>query len=170
MEVAIRHPQYPWFEKLGLKWHVLPAVSRMALTAGGLTYTASPFSGSYMGTEIASRNFADESRYNLLPAVADGLGLDRKSSWSLWKDRALVELNTAVLFSFAEAGATIVDHHTASSQFMSHIDSEEQTGRHVHGDWSWLVPPMSSSACPVFHRSFAPVEILPNYVHQPRPW
>jgi nitric-oxide synthase len=123
-----------------------------------------------MGTEIASRNFADQSRYNLLPAIADGLGLDTQSAWSLWKDRALVELNTAVLFSFAEAGVTIVDHHTASSQFMSHIDSEEQAERPVHGDWSWLVPPMSASACPVFHRSFDPAQIMPNYVHQQRPW
>ncbi len=170
MQVPIRHPQYPWFEKLRLKWHALPAVSRMALAAGGLTYTASPFSGSYMGTEIASRNFADESRYNLLTVVAEGLGLDTQSSWSLWKDRALVELNTAVLFSFAQAGVTIVDHHTASSQFMNHIDSEEQAGRPVHGDWSWLVPPMSASACPVFHRSFNPTQIMPNYVHQQRPW
>jgi nitric-oxide synthase len=170
MEVPIRHPQYPSFEKLGLKWHALPAVSRMALAAGGLTYTASPFSGSYMGTEIASRNFADASRYNLLPVVATALGLDQQSSWSLWKDRALVELNTAVLFSFAEAGVTIVDHHAASSQFMNHIDSEQQAGRAVNGDWSWLVPPMSASACPVFHRSFDPTQLMPNFVHQPRPW
>ncbi len=170
LEVPIRHPHHRWFERLGLKWHALPAVSRMALAAGGLTYPASPFSGSYMGTEIASRNFADQSRYNLLPAIADGLGLDRQSAWSLWKDRALVELNTAVLFSFDRAGVTIVDHHSASSQFMNHIESEGQAGRPVHGDWSWLVPPMSGSACPVFHRRFDPAEVMPNYVHQPRPW
>jgi hypothetical protein len=53
---------------------------------------------------------------------------------------------------------------------MNHIDSEEQAGRPVHGDWSWLVPPMSASACPVFHRSFDPAEIMPNYVHQQLPW
>jgi nitric-oxide synthase len=170
LEVPIRHPEFAWFEKMKLKWHALPAVSRMALAAGGLKYTASPFSGVYMGTEIASRNFGDESRYNLLPVIADGLGLDRQSAWSLWKDRALVELNTAVLFSFSQAGVSMVDHHTASAQFMNHIEAEEQLSRPVHGEWSWLVPPMSGSACPVFHRSFEPAESLPNYVHQKRPW
>jgi nitric-oxide synthase len=135
-----------------------------------LEYTASPFSGWYMGTEIASRNLGDEARYNLLPIIADQLGLDRQSSWSLWKDRALVELNTAVLFSFSQAGVTMVDHHTASTQFMYHIDTEQSAGRSVPGDWTWLVPPMSSSACPVFHRSFNPAELMPNYLHQERAW
>jgi len=170
LEVPIRHPQFEWFESLGLKWHALPAVSRMALLAGGLKYPASPFSGWYMGTEIASRNLGDESRYNLLPVIADRLGLDRQSSWSLWEDRALVELNTAVLFSFARSGVTMVDHHTASAQFMNHIDIEQSAGRTVAGDWAWLVPPMASSACPVFHRTFDPTESMPNYVHQERAW
>jgi nitric-oxide synthase len=170
LEVPMRHPQLAWFEELGLKWHALPAVSRMALVTGGLKYTAAPFSGFYMGTEIASRNFGDEGRYNLLPVIADRLGIDRQSSWSLWKDRALVELNAAVLFSFSQAGVTIINHHSASEQFMNHLDIEEAASRAVPGDWSWLVPPMSSSACPVFHRSYEPSEPLPNYVHQECPW
>jgi nitric-oxide synthase len=80
-----------------------------------------------------------------------------------------VELNTAVLHSFHEAGVTIVDHHTASSQFMRHIKIEEKSGRTVPGDWSWLVPPMSGSACPVFHRYYDEVALEPSFVSQP-PW
>lgn len=52
------------------------------------------------------------------------MGLDTKSDLSLWKDTALVELNRAVLFSFKNAGITIVDHHTASQSFLSHYKNE----------------------------------------------
>jgi nitric-oxide synthase len=175
LEVPIVHPEFGWFEGLNLKWHALPAVSRMALVSDGVTYPASPFSGFYMGTEIASRNLGDVARYNLLPTIAKRMGLnpggsDRQASWSLWKDRALVELNTAVLYSFNRAGVTIIDHHRASEQFMNHIETERSAGRDVPGDWAWLVPPMSGSACPVFHRKFDAVELTPNYVHQRRAW
>lgn len=170
LEVPISHPDYDWFADLGLKWHALPAVTDMALIGIGRRFTAAPFSGYYMSTEIASRNFGDEKRYNLLPVVAGHMGLDVRSLRSLWKDRALIELNTAVLHSFRTAGVTLVDHHTASEHFMLHIDNEERCGRQVPGDWSWLVPPMSGSACPVFHRYYAPEVADPAFVQQPRAW
>jgi len=169
LEVPIHHPELPWFAGLGLKWHAVPVISDMALVGGGLRFPAAPFSGYYMGTEIGSRNFGDESRYNLLPVIAEKMGIDRTARRMLWKDRALVELNTAVLHSFREAGVAIVDHHTASAQFMQHLRNEESCGRSVPGDWSWLVPPMSGSACPVFHRYYddgRPEE--PAFVEQPK--
>lgn len=169
MEVPISHPNLSWFAALGLKWHAVPVVSDMALVGGGWRFTAAPFSGHYMATEIASRNLGDENRYNQLPRIARRMGLNMRCRRSLWKDRALVELNTAVLHSFHEAGVTIVDHHTASSQFMRHVELEGKCGRIVPGDWSWLVPPMSGSACPVFHRYYDEVASEPNFVSQP-PW
>jgi len=170
LEVPISHPTLAWFADLGLKWHAVPAVSDMALVGEGLRFPAAPFSGYYMGTEIASRNFGDESRYNLLPRIADRMGLDRSARRMLWKDRALVELNTAVLHSFREAGVAIVDHHTASAQFMQHVRNEESCDRPVPGDWSWLVPPMSGSACPVFHRYYDGPTPGPAFVEQPPAW
>lgn len=170
MEVQISHPEFSWFAEMGLKWHVLPSVCNLALIGNGQRFTAAPFSGFYMGTEIASRNFGDETRYNLLPEVADRMGIDRSKRSMLWKDRALVELNTAVLHSFREAGVAIVDHHTASAQFMQHVQREEKCGRPVPGDWSWLVPPMSSSACPVFHRYYDDSRPTPSFVKQDKPW
>lgn len=170
MEVPISHPDLEWFSELGLKWHALPAVSDMALVGGGHRYTAAPFSGYYMGTEIASRNLGDEGRYHLLPVIAEKMGLNMTERRMLWKDRALVELNTAVLHSFREAGVAIVDHHTASAQFMQHVAKEEGCGRTVPGDWSWLVPPMSGSACPVFHRYYDETEPEPAFVTQVRGW
>ena len=163
MEVPIEHPEYDWFSEFGLKWYVLPIVSEKILSIGGISYTAAPFSGWYMSSEIASRNFADTDRYNMLPKVAEKMGLNTKSHVSLWKDRALIELNTAVLHSFNLKGVTIVDHHTASRQFMAHIEKEKEKGRKVLADWGWIVPPLSGSTTEVFHREFENIWIKPNF-------
>ena len=164
LEVPIIHPTFVWFEELGLKWHALPAVSNMVLDAGGVRYTAAPFSGYYMETEIAARNFGDAERYNLLPVVADRMDPAMRSRDPFWRDRAMVELCAAVLYSFRQAGVTMVDHHAASRQFMEHLAEEKAQGRIVPGDWSWLVPPVSGSASPVFHRSYDPRPRLPDFV------
>jgi len=167
LEVPISHPTLPWFSGLGLKWHALPAVCNLALEAAGVRYTAAPFSGYYMVTEIAARNFGDPHRYNLLPVVADRLDPQLRSHDPFWRDRALVELTAAVLHSFRRAGVTIVDHHTASRQFIEHHARETSAGRPVPGDWSWLVPPVSGSASPVFHRYYDPRRRLPDFVPLP---
>jgi nitric-oxide synthase len=164
LEVPIIHPTFAWFEELGLKWHALPAVSNMVLDAGGVRYTAAPFSGYYMETEIAARNFGDAERYNLLPVVADRMDPAMRSRDPFWRDRALVELCAAVLYSFRQAGVTMVDHHAASRQFMEHLAEEKAQGRIVPGDWSWLVPPVSGSVSPVFRRSYDPRPRLPDFV------
>ncbi|MGQ0623812.1 MAG: nitric oxide synthase oxygenase [Sporichthyaceae bacterium] len=154
LELEITHPEYEWFGELGLRWHAVPAIANMDLHVGGITYTAAPFNGWYLGTEIGSRNFADADRYDLLPALAARLGLDTSHERTLWRDLALVELNLAVLHSFAGAAITIADHHTESTRFLAHLAREEKAGRGVPGNWSWLVPPMSSSQTAVFGRYY----------------
>ena len=170
LEVLLSHPDYPWFAGLGLKWHALPMVSNMQLSIGGISYTAAPFNGWYLGTEIGARNLADQYRYNMLPVIAERLGLDRRVSRTLWKDRALVELNIAVLSSFAKQGVSIVDHHTVARQFIVHEEQERQSGRCVYADWGWIVPPMSGATTPVFHRPYQNTCIRPNFFSQPDPW
>lgn len=170
IRVPIIHPDLPWFEELGIQWHGLPAVSDMAFCAGGLTYTAAPFSGWYMDNEIGSRNFADRDRLDLMPRIAERLGLDTKHDRTLWKDRVLLELNRAVNHSFRTAGVTLVDHHTVSAQFMRFVAQEEQLGRLPRAEWSWIVPPMSAAACPVYHREFVNEEIRPNFYYQKPAW
>lgn len=170
LEVPITHPNLPWFAELGLKWHALPSVSNNCLEIGGVLYSAAPFNGWYMSTEIASRNFGDTNRYNLLPVIAEKLGLNINSKLSLWKDRALVELNTAVLHSFAINGVSMVDHHTASEQFIKHCDREANQGRIVPGDWGFIVPPLSASATKVFHQEFENIVLKPNLFPQSDPW
>lgn len=58
--------RYEWFAELGLKWFVVPMVSHMMFDCGGVQFTAAPFNGWYMCTEIGARNLCDTSRYNLL--------------------------------------------------------------------------------------------------------
>jgi nitric-oxide synthase, bacterial len=170
VEVPICHPRYDWFEQLSLRWFALPAVSGMRLEIGGVTFPAAPFSGWYVGSEIGARDLADSDRYNALPEIARSLGLDIDSNRSLWKDRALVELNEAVLWSFTNAGVAMVDHHTVTKQFLMHEKREKEAGRCVYADWSWIVPPISGSTTPVFHRKFKHRTLKPNFFPQSKPW
>jgi len=170
LEVEITHPEYPWFAELGMRWHALPAIANMLLEIGGLRYTAAPFSGWYMLTEIGARNLADGSRYNFLPAIARRLGLRTQSNQTLWRDRALIELNAAVLYSFGQAGVKMVDHHTVTKHFVEFEACESQHGRPTFADWSWIVPPLSGATTPVFHRAYESVELKPNFFPQPSAW
>jgi nitric-oxide synthase len=166
LEVELTHPRYPWFAGLGLRWHAIPAISAMDLEIGGVRYPAAPFNGWYMGTEIGARNFGDVDRYNMLPVVAAKMMLDVSSESTLWRDRALVELNVAVLHSFARAGVKITDHHTESGRFIVHLEREEAAGRICPVDWSWIVPPVSGSATAVFHRYYDDADLRPNYLRR----
>ncbi len=169
-EVVMRHPTFDWFESLGLKWYAMRVVAGMKLAAGGAEYTAIPFNGWSMETEIGARIFTDGNRYDMLEIVARNMGLDTSDDRTLWKDKALIELNVAVLHSFDKAGVKIADHHSASQAFLKFQDLEEQAGRTVNAKWSWIVPPLSGSVTPLYHREWPDVELLPNYVALPDPW
>ena len=154
LEVPLSHPDYPWFAELRLRWHAVPAISNMPLVIGGVTYPATPFNGWYLGTEIGARNLTDAHRYNLLPVLAQRLGLDTSSDRTMWRDRALVELVRAVQHSFDQAGVTMADHHTESERFLLHVARERNAGRRCPADWSWIVPPVSGGLTQVFHRYY----------------
>ena len=162
-EVPITHPELPWFAELGLRWHAVPAISNMRLTIGGVHYPLAPFNGWYLGTEVGARNLADTDRYDMLPVIAERLGLDTSRESTLWRDRALVELNRAVLASFEQAGVKMADHHTESQRFLKHIENEEKAGRRVPADWTWIVPPMSGALTPVFHRYYDEMDLRPAF-------
>lgn len=170
LEVPLTHPEVEEFQELELKWYAVPIISSMKLEVGGIEFPAAPFNGWYMGTEIGARNLADEHRYNQLPAVAELFQLNQKHASSLWKDRALVELNTAVLHSFREQGVSIVDHHTAAVQFRQFEQQEAKNGRDVTGTWSWLIPPMSPAATHVFHKPYDNTKKSPNFFYQKPPY
>ncbi|PWW37147.1 MULTISPECIES: nitric oxide synthase oxygenase [Paenibacillus] len=165
VEVRIEHPERPEIAELGMRWYGVPMIADMRLEIGGISYPAAPFNGWYMGTEIGARNLADTFRYNKLPAVAAALGLNTSSETTLWKDRALVELNVAVLHSFKKAGVSIVDHHTAAAQFALFEQREEKAGRELTGDWVWLIPPVSPATTHIFHSSYRNEIVKPNFFY-----
>ena len=167
LEILIGHPEFDWFTDLGLRWYAVPVISDMYLEIGGVCYPAAPFNGWYMCTEIGSRDLGDSGRYDQLPVIARHMGLSTTSDRNLWKDKAMTELNLAVLDSFSAAGVTISDHHTESVRFLQHLAREERQGRVCPADWTWIVPPAASSATPVFHRYYQNFDQTPNFYRHP---
>lgn len=167
LRVDIRHPRHPALARLDWSWHAVPALSDFRLEAGGIIYPTALFNGWYMGTEIGARNLVDPDRYDGLVALGRELGLDLSREDSLWRDEALVILNQAVLESFSQAGVTMVDHHTATADFMKFCTREKRAGREVHADWSWMIPPMSPAATPVWNADWPTEDLDPRLVQNP---
>lgn len=168
-EVPLSHPNHEWFTNLDLRWYAVPIISDMRLEIGGLQYTAAPFNGWYMGTEIGSRDLGDKDRYDVLPAVADHLDLNTSTDRSLWKDEALAVLNQAVLHSFDTRGVRIVDHHSAAKQFKRFEKEEHEAGREVTGERSWLLPPNASSTMEIFENTYDDKIKTPNFFYRTDP-
>jgi len=154
LEVPISHPEFGWFAGLGLRWYAVPVISNMYLDIGGVCYTAVPFNGWYLCTEVGARELGDACRYDQLPVIAEHMRLSTASDRTLWKDRAMNELNLAVLHSFTAAGVTITDQHTESTRLVQDIKPEERHER--------VCPPAASSASPVFHRHYQNFDETPN--------
>ncbi|MBN4004697.1 nitric oxide synthase oxygenase [Nostoc sp. LPT] len=169
LEVEIEHPTIPEFKSLGLRWYGVPAISNFRMDIGGITYCCLPFNGWYMGTEIA-RDFLEDWRYDKMEEIAKVLNLDISSEQTLWRDRVALELNVAILHSFQKAKVTMVDHQSASRQYLAHDLREKRAGRECPADWSWIVPPAGGSACPVWHHSTRDFYLEPAYHHSPDRW
>ena len=163
-EVAIEHPTMLGLARLGLRWYGFPTISDMSLSIGGIVYPLAPFTGWYVAPEISARDFTDPGRYGLLADIAAALGFDLDDPRSLWKDRAMVELTAAILWSYQRAGVRIDDHHTAAERFHRWTRSERARGRDVQAEWAWMVPPISASASPVFHEHYPSEQRLPNFL------
>ena len=56
----------------------------MLLEIGGLEFSACPFSGWYMGTEIGVRDYCDSSRYNILEVKPPGHPDGGRTGWRAW--------------------------------------------------------------------------------------
>lgn len=168
-QVSIEHPTIPEFGSLGLKWVVIPAISNFTLDIGGINYGCAPFSGWFMETEIA-RNLWENSRYDKAEHIARVLGLDTSSEQSLWRDRAFLELNVAILHSFAKARVSLVDHQTAAKQFLVHDLREKKAGRECPAQWSWVVPAAGGSTTPIWHHEMRDFYLSPSYHYAADRW
>ena len=94
------------------------------------------------------------------------MNLDRSNNLSLWKDRVALELNLAVLHSFAKAGVTIVDQHSSLEQYMTHMKNEMRERGGCPSDWVWLNPSQSGSLCPVYHQETLHYHLSPSFQRQ----
>ncbi|XP_069950752.1 nitric oxide synthase-like protein isoform X2 [Cherax quadricarinatus] len=168
--VPIVHPEYKWFSELELQWYALPAVASLMFDCGGLEFPAAPFNGWYMVSEIGTRDLCDPQRFNILETVGRKMGLDTRSATNLWKDKALVEVNIAVLHSFQRLNVTIMDHHSAAESFMKHFENEQKLRGGCPSDWVWIVPPLSGSITPVFHQEMCLYYLKPSYEYQNPAW
>jgi nitric-oxide synthase, bacterial len=134
LEVMIRHPDFAWFADLDLRWYAVPMISDMHLDIGGVRYPAAPFNGWHVCSEIGSRDLGDASRYDQLRQIARQMGLATDPGRRRWKDRAMAELNLAVLHSFTAAGVTISDNHPELARLLQHMSREERRDRACPAD------------------------------------
>lgn len=169
-QIELKHTELPILDELKWKWYALPVISDMRLEVGGLSFFAAPFNGWYMLTEIAVRNLGDAHRYNFIPKLAQLLGYDTSHTKTLWRDKVLVVLMEMVLESFQRAGVTLVDHHTASEQFLEFCRVEKEKGREIQAEWSWIVPPTAGSTMGVFHQEWSNDIKSPNFFYQEPGW
>ena len=169
LEVEIEHPTIPEFKSLGFRWYAIPAISNFRMDIGGVTYGCLPFNGWYMGTELM-RDFLEDWRYDKTEDIAKVLKLDTSSEQTLWRDRVALELNIAILYSFQKAKVSMVDHQTASKQFLAHDLREKKAGRECPGDAGWIVPPAGGSTCPVWHHQMRDFYLDPAYHHAADRW
>jgi len=96
--------------------------------------------------------------------MAKALELDL--SQPSWRDRAASEMSAAVLYSFSQAGVTMVDHHAQSEQFMTHFQQEHASRGGCPADWVWIVPPISGGLTEVFHQEMLNYHLTPCYDYQ----
>jgi nitric-oxide synthase, bacterial len=134
LEVMIRHPDFAWFADLGLRWYAVPMISDMHLDIGGVRYPAAPFNGWHVCTEIGSRVLGNASRYGQLRQIARQMGLATDPGRRRWRDRAMTELNLAVLHSFTAAGVTISDNRPELARLLHHMSREERHDRACPAD------------------------------------
>ena len=167
LEIPLCHPDLPWFGGLGLRWYSHPTISDRQLRIGGVSYPAVPFSGWYTCSEIAMLNLGGATRYNVLPRIAEQLGLSTVAGDRFWRDRALAELRRAVLYSFTERRVTIVDDHTAAAAFARHHRRESACGRTTSARRASLTNAVADSVHHLFEREYDESVNLPNFFNQP---
>lgn len=111
--------RYDWFAEMGLEWFAVPAVASMMLDVGGVQYTAAPFNGWYMSSEVASRDLCDVQRYNLLQA---GVG----RGYTHTNTQCASEHRSARIHPHTKTQQTNIQMSSASHIILSHNKTNKQ--------------------------------------------
>ena len=164
IQCAITHPKYD-FASLNMKYFPLVSFSTFLFDIGGCQFSCAPFSAFYSAPEIA-RALGDANRFNKLKLIAECMQLDTSNNTSLWKDKALVELNYAILYSFQKANISVIDHHTISEQFLRFFETEHKLRGGCPADWVWVNPQLSSHLEDAFHLEMINYKLRPSIEYQ----
>jgi nitric oxide synthase oxygenase domain/subunit len=132
-DIHIEHPKFNKVKDLGFKWTAVPVINNFSLTLGGIHYTAAPFNGWFMTTEIA-RNLLE--RYGATNPLAIAMGFDLTDK--LLARKVSAELESAILYSFEKGKTTVVDPDTVGHSFVTHCKREQSAGRECPAQWSWV--------------------------------
>ena len=146
-------------------------ISNMLLRNDG-RYWPCVFGGWYETDEIAGRDLAPARRFNVLPMVADSIGLSRDPHIEpLWQDLALAELHRAVVDSFRKAGVMFSTPQQEADRFRRHVEREQCRGRATPTDRTWIMPATNPILCSTDEiADYDPPmpDADPQYVHVPR--
>uniref|UniRef100_T1IV07 Nitric oxide synthase n=1 Tax=Strigamia maritima TaxID=126957 RepID=T1IV07_STRMM len=168
LEVPLRHPKHACFEQLNIKWPAWTSRADQFLKIGGLQFPAAPLSHVQVSSDVADQMLINDP--TLLKKVAEGLNLDTSVASTLWKEIALIELNSAILHSFRTAGVSILDHHSASDLFLSFFNKEQKLRGGCPGDWRKLVPTISSSILLIYHQEMLSYNLTPAFGSAAEAW
>ena len=133
-EVHIEHPDYPAIKELGLRWAAVPAISNFNMNIGGVDYQCMPFNGWFVSVEVVRNLF---ERYKLAKEWAIAMGISTETK-RIYEQRAFLEMDVALNYSFEKQGFTMVDQETVGNSFMVHCKRERDAGRECPGQWSWI--------------------------------
>jgi nitric oxide synthase oxygenase domain/subunit len=119
-QVLIEHPRYPEVEKLKLKWCVVSTVTGFTLDLGGIKYSAMPFNGWFMNTEIG-RDLVDSYRMDKGLEIAEAMQLDTSSETTMWRDQMWLLLNEAVSIATVTFVSSTVYSSTVITMLCSYL-------------------------------------------------
>lgn len=166
MELSLCHPEHDSFEDLDLKCCVIPSTANQGLEIGGLVFPACPMNEVYTDSQLCQKlHLKDEM---LVKDIAFRLDIDTNAD-RLWRERAYLEANTAVLHSFKRQGVLILDHYSALEDFRQFFEDEHLLRGGCPTDVTALENLISSSGGHFDQEALCYI-LKPTFLPQTDPW
>lgn len=127
-EVRIEHPTCAAIAELNIRWPAFTIASSLRLCIGGVTYPCCAFNRIFFRSEVIKGIC---SRDGLVKQWADSMGIPQSDR--LREKRALLEMEEAILHSFAGQDAVILSDDTKEDLRLQHERNEIKAGRDRSG-------------------------------------